>query len=73
MLDDCCIILGPSDYKKGPEGDEFKILGLCLFVFRYIMCGWTMVRHMFHSGFENYFYGYVCDYLSDYVYDGFGD
>ena len=19
---------GPSDYKKGPEGDEFKILGL---------------------------------------------
>ncbi len=37
ILDDCCIILGPSDYKKGPEGDEFKILGLCLLVFRYIM------------------------------------
>ncbi len=26
-----------------------------------------------HSGFENYFYGYVCDYFSDYVYDDFGD
>ena len=32
-----------------------------------------MVRHMFHSGFENYFYGYACDDFSDYVYDDFGD
>ena len=33
ILDDCCIILGFSDYKKGPEGDAFKILGLFLLVF----------------------------------------
>ncbi len=69
MLDDCCIILGPSDYKKGPEGDEFKILGLFLRVFGDILWVWAMVRQMFHSGFENYFYGCVCDYFSDYVYD----
>ena len=37
ILGDFCIILGPSDYKKGPEGDEFKMLGLFLLVFRDIM------------------------------------
>ncbi len=66
-------MLGPSDYKKGPEGDEFKMLGLFVLVFGYILWVWTMVRQMFHSGFENYLYGYACDDFSDYVYDDFGD
>ena len=65
--------LGPSDYKQGPEGDEFKILGLLLLVFRDILRVWTMVRQMFHSGFENYFYGYVCVFFSNFVFDDFGD
>ena len=38
-----------------------------------ILWVWTMVQQMFHSGFENYIYGYVYDYFSDYVYDDFGD
>ena len=37
ILDDFCIMLGPSDYKKGPEGDEFKMLGPFLLVFGYIL------------------------------------
>ena len=68
ILDDFCIVLGPSDHKSSPEGDEFKMLGLFLLVFGDILWVWTMVRQMFHSGSEKYFYGYVCDYFSDYVY-----
>ncbi len=30
ILDDFCTIVAPSDYKKGPEGDEFKMLGFLL-------------------------------------------
>ena len=37
ISDDCCIILGPSDYKKSPEGDEFKFGGLFLLVLGDIM------------------------------------
>ena len=37
ILDDFCIVLGPSDHKKSPEGDEFKMLGVvflfCFFIY----------------------------------------
>ncbi len=33
ILDDCCIIVGPSDYRKGPKGDEERLWDDLLLMF----------------------------------------